>query len=121
MWFMHMNGTRPWRREVPSPSAKYRRCPSLHPWRWLCLECLPWSCGAGRADDVMAVPVSARFFHEFFKNLNQRQKQSVFMSIYQEGVLSRKPVATLGAGLVLSGLLLLPGRGAAQLVTLNNG
>ena len=43
------------------------------------------------------------------------------MSIHPEGVLSRKRVASLGAWLVLSGMLLLPGRGAAQLITLTDG
>jgi len=40
------------------------------------------------------------------------------MSIQQEGVLSPKRVASLAAWLVLSGLLLLPGYGIAQTVTL---
>ena len=43
------------------------------------------------------------------------------MSIQQKGVLSRKCVASLGAWLVLSGMLLLPGQGIAQLVTLTDG
>ena len=43
------------------------------------------------------------------------------MNIHQAGVLSRKRVASLGAWLVLSGMLLLPGHGIAQIVTLNDG
>jgi len=42
------------------------------------------------------------------------------MSIQQEGVLSPKRVASLAAWLVLSGLLLLPGYGIAQTVTLTD-
>ena len=42
------------------------------------------------------------------------------MSIHSEGVLSGKRVASLGAWLVLSGMLLLPGHGIAQLVTLTD-
>ena len=42
------------------------------------------------------------------------------MSIHPEGVPSRKRVASLGAGLVLSGMLLLPGQGIAQIVTLTD-
>lgn len=43
------------------------------------------------------------------------------MIIHQECVLSRKRVACLGAWLVVSGMLLLPGRGIAQIVTLTDG
>ena len=43
------------------------------------------------------------------------------MSIHQSAVLSRKHVASLGAGLVVSGMLLLPGHGIAQIVTMNDG
>jgi hypothetical protein len=42
------------------------------------------------------------------------------MSIHQENVLSRKRVASLGAWLVLSGMLLLPGQSIAQIVTLTD-
>jgi hypothetical protein len=42
------------------------------------------------------------------------------MSIHQEGVLSRKRVASLGAWLVVSGMFLLPGYGIAQIVTLSD-
>jgi hypothetical protein len=42
------------------------------------------------------------------------------MSIHPEGVLSRKRVASLGAWLVLSGMLLLPGHGIAQIITLTD-
>jgi hypothetical protein len=42
------------------------------------------------------------------------------MSIHPEGVLSRKRVASLGAWLVLSGMLLLPGQSIAQIVTLTD-
>lgn len=42
------------------------------------------------------------------------------MSIHQEGVLSRKCVACLGAWLVVSGLLLWPGRGTAQDITMQD-
>ena len=42
------------------------------------------------------------------------------MSIHQEDVLSHKRVASFGAWLVLSGMLLLPGQGIAQLVTLTD-
>ena len=43
------------------------------------------------------------------------------MSIHQEGVLSIKRVTTLGACLVVSGMLLSPGNGFAQVVTLSDG
>ena len=43
------------------------------------------------------------------------------MNIHQEGVISLKRVTSLGAWLVLSGMLLLPGQGIAQLVTLSGG
>ena len=43
------------------------------------------------------------------------------MSIQQENVLSHKRGVSLGAWLVLSGMLLLPGPGVAQLVTLTDG
>jgi hypothetical protein len=43
------------------------------------------------------------------------------MSIHQEGVLSIKRVTSLGAMLAVSGLLLLPGNGIAQVITLNDG
>ena len=42
------------------------------------------------------------------------------MNIHQERVSCRKCVASLGAWLVMSGLLLLPGQGIAQLVTLTD-
>src|SRR5208282_3384468 len=42
------------------------------------------------------------------------------MSIHQEGVLSLKRVASLGAWLLVSGLLLLPVSGIAQIVTLSD-
>lgn len=43
------------------------------------------------------------------------------MSIHQEGVLSLKRVTSLGAWLVVSGMLLSPGNGIAQIVTMNDG
>lgn len=43
------------------------------------------------------------------------------MSIHQKSVLSRKRVAALGAWLVLSGMLLLPGQGNAQIISLSDG
>jgi hypothetical protein len=43
------------------------------------------------------------------------------MSIHPEGVLSLKPVTSLSAWLVVSGMLLLPGHGIAQVVTMNDG
>jgi hypothetical protein len=43
------------------------------------------------------------------------------MCIHQGVVLSLKRVASLGAALAVSGLLLLPGSGIAQIVTLNDG
>jgi hypothetical protein len=43
------------------------------------------------------------------------------MSIHPEGVLSLKRVTSLGAWLVVSGMLLLPGHGIAQVVTMNDG
>lgn len=43
------------------------------------------------------------------------------MNIHQEEVLSRKRVASLGAWLVLFGMLLLPGNGIAQIITMNDG
>ena len=42
------------------------------------------------------------------------------MSIHQADGLSRKRVASLGAWLALSGMLLLPGYGKAQLVAMND-
>ncbi len=42
------------------------------------------------------------------------------MSIHQAGVFSRKQAASLGAGLVLSGLMLSPVPGSAQIVNLNS-
>ncbi len=43
------------------------------------------------------------------------------MNIHQADVLSRKCVASLGAWLVLTGMLLLPGHGIAQPITLTDG
>ena len=43
------------------------------------------------------------------------------MSIHSEGVLSLKRVTSLSAWLVVSGMLLLPGHGIAQVVTMNDG
>ena len=43
------------------------------------------------------------------------------MNIHQKGVLSLKRVTSLGAWLVASGMLLLPGNGIAQIVTMNDG
>jgi hypothetical protein len=57
-----------------------------------------------------------------FKKLN-KQQQSASMNIHipQESVLSLKRVTSLGAWLVVSGMLLLPGNGIAQVVTMNDG
>jgi hypothetical protein len=55
------------------------------------------------------------------KPTNKQIKQVVSMSIHSEGVLSLKRVTSFSAWLVVSGMLLLPGNGIAQVVTMNDG
>jgi hypothetical protein len=58
-------------------------------------------------------------------NIKQQEglskQEGVAMKIQQEGVPSLDRIASLGACLVISGMLLLPGQAGAQIITMNDG